>query len=249
MGAHKAKIGVSLAIVLLGALIFSLGYVMGFYGKPRTRAQQVSYTIGAQFGRSLRNQDVKLDPRALARGMRDGLTQEQVALSEEEMQKALSQLNEDRNMEIKKVADKNRSVADDFLSRNRVADGVKTTRSGLQYRILQPGRGASPKDDDVVVVHYRATLVDGKEFDSSFKRNAPVEFPLRGVMPGWTEGLQLMKKGGKAMLYIPPELAYGDRPRQNIPPNSVLIFDVELVDVKPPGSIPNRSPSAPRHSK
>lgn len=202
--------------------------------KPKSLKEQTSYTIGAQFGKSLKSQDLNLDSKALSRGIEDGLKDSKLALSDEEMQSAMMKLNEERQKEMRALAEKNKGESDKFLNKNKEAEGVKVTASGLQYIIKEEGKGASPKGDDIVVVNYRGTLVDGKEFDSSFKRNQPAEFPLKGVIPGWTEGLQLMKKGGKATFFIPPELGYGDRPRQNIPANAILIFDVELLNIKAP---------------
>ncbi len=120
-----------------------------------------------------------------------------------------------------------------FLKDNSTKEGVKTTASGLQYKITKEGEGKSPKATDTVLVHYKGTLLDGKEFDSSYKRNEPIEFPLSGVIPGWTEGLQLLKEGGKATLYIPSKLAYGTRGAGGlIGPNETLIFEVELLKVR-----------------
>jgi len=120
-----------------------------------------------------------------------------------------------------------------FLKENAKKEGVKTTPSGLQYKITKEGTGRSPKATDTVVVHYRGTTIDGKEFDSSYKRNAPAEFPLNGVIKGWTEGLLYLKEGGKATLYIPSDLAYGKRGAgADIGPDETLIFDVELVKIK-----------------
>lgn len=120
-----------------------------------------------------------------------------------------------------------------FLKENATKEGVKTTASGLQYKITKEGEGKSPKATDTVLVHYRGTLLDGKEFDSSFKRNEPIEFPLNGVIPGWTEGLQLLKEGGKATLFIPSRLAYGPRGAGGvIGPDETLIFEVELLKVR-----------------
>lgn len=218
-------------LMLALALLF---VVTGCSRKPKEHKDQVSYTIGAQFGKSLKSQNLDLNTKALANGIVDGYNGgDKVKLTEEEMQAAMMKLSDQRQKEMKAESEKNKAKADEFLAQNKTAEGVQVTASGLQYKILEPGSGPSPKGDDVVVVHYKGTLIDGTEFDSSHKRNAPAEFPLRGVIPGWTEGLQLLKKGGKAIFYVPPELAYGERPRQQIPGNAVLIFDVELVDIKP----------------
>lgn len=213
--------------------IVAVVVVTGCSRKPKTPKDQVSYTIGAQFGKSLKAQDLDLDAKALARGIEDGLKSDKMQLSDDEMQSAMMKLNEDRQKDMRAQAEKNKVEADAFLDRNRVAEGVKVTASGLQYKITDEGKGPSPKGDDIVVVNYKGTLIDGKEFDSSFKRGVPAEFPLKGVIPGWTEGLQLLKRGGKATFYIPPALGYGDRARQNIPANAVLTFEVELLDIKP----------------
>jgi FKBP-type peptidyl-prolyl cis-trans isomerase len=131
---------------------------------------------------------------------------------------------------IKEKAQKNLADGEKFLTENKTKEGVKTTESGLQYKVLEAGEGPSPKAGDTVTVHYRGTFVDGTEFDSSYQRGEPATFPLTGVIPGWTEALQLMKKGSKWMLFIPSELAYGERGAGNrIPPNSTLIFEVELL--------------------
>ena len=208
--------------------------------KPKTHKDQVSYTIGAQFGKSLRSQNLELDAAALARGIEDGLKSDKLKLSDEEMQAAMAKLSQDRQNEMKVEADKNKVKADEFLAKNKTAEGVQITASGLQYKIKEAGTGNPPKAEDIVVVNYKGTLIDGTEFDSSYKRNMPAEFPLKGVIPGWTEGLQMMKKGGKATFFVPPELGYGDRPRQNIPSNAVLIFDVELLDFKSANQAPSK---------
>jgi len=219
-----------LSSALLLAAVF---VVIGCHRKPSSLKDQVSYTIGAQFGKSLKAQDLDLDSSQVSRGIEDGLKGEKFALADDEMQAAMMKLTEKRQKEMRAEAEKNKVLADEFLAKNKSAEGVKVTSSGLQYKVLQEGTGASPKADDMVKVNYKGTLIDGKEFDSSFKRNAPAEFPVKGVIPGWTEGLQMMKKGSKMIFFVPPELAYGDRPRQKIPSNAVLIFEVELVDFKP----------------
>ena len=135
---------------------------------------------------------------------------------------------------LKIMAESAAEKGEKFLKENGAKEGVKTTASGLQYKIEKEGEGKSPKASDTVLVHYKGTLLDGTEFDSSYKRNAPIEFPLNGVIPGWTEGLQLLKEGGKATLYIPSKLAYGSggTPGGPIGPNETLIFVVELLKVK-----------------
>lgn len=129
------------------------------------------------------------------------------------------------------MGDVNRQKGIEFLEQNKKQSGVKVTATGLQYKEIKAGTGKSPKATDVVKVHYRGTFIDGKEFDSSYKRGEPIEFPLSGVIKGWTEGLQLMKVGGKMMFYIPSELAYGENAHPSIGPNQVLIFEVELLDI------------------
>lgn len=132
----------------------------------------------------------------------------------------------------KKIADENKNKAADFWTENAKKEGVEQTRSGLQYLVLEEGNGKSPTATDMVKVHYHGTLLDGSVFDSSVDRGQPISFGLNQVIPGWTEGLQLMKEGGKTRLFIPSELAYGDRAAGTIPPGSLLIFDVELIEVQ-----------------
>ncbi|HWU43703.1 MAG TPA: FKBP-type peptidyl-prolyl cis-trans isomerase, partial [Bdellovibrio sp.] len=148
-----------------------------------------------------------------------------------DMQAAMMKLQEMAMKKQQEQADKNAKSGKDFMDKNKTAAGVKTTASGLQYITEKEGTGASPKKEDVVKVHYKGTLMNGEQFDSSYDRGQPAEFPVGGVIPGWTEALQLMKVGGKAKLFIPPELAYGPQGRPGIPPNSVLIFEVELMDI------------------
>jgi FKBP-type peptidyl-prolyl cis-trans isomerase len=131
---------------------------------------------------------------------------------------------------------KSKKEGEDFLAANKSKEGVKTTASGLQYKVLKEGKGPKPKSTDTVKVHYRGTLLDGTEFDSSYKRGEPVEFPLDQVIKGWTEGLQLMPAGSKYQFWIPANLAYGEPGNRGIPPNSTLIFEVELLEIVPPGA-------------
>ena len=201
--------------------------------KPKTHKDQVSYTIGAQFGKSLKAQNLDLDTDALARGISEGYSGNRPRMSEDEMQKTMMKMSDDRQQVVRNEAANNQKVGQAFLAQNKSVPGVKATASGLQYKIISPGTGPMPKIEDSVVIHFKGSLTSGAEFDSSYKRNEPAQFPLRGVIRGWAEGLQLLRKGGKATFYIPPELGYGDSPRENIPAGSVLVFDVELLDVKP----------------
>lgn len=191
-----------------------------------------SYAIGYQFAKNLKTQDVDVDTAALALAVEDVIAGKDPRVSEEDMQKAMQAMYEERQEKMIKDASENKEKGKNFLEENKDKEGVKTTDSGLQYRVVEAGSGASPKSSDTVVVHYRGTLIDGSEFDSSYSRNTPAEFPVGAVIPGWTEALQLMKKGAKYELFIPSELAYGERGRPGIPPNSVLIFEVELLEIK-----------------
>lgn len=201
--------------------------------KITTDKDKLSYTIGVQFGKNLKNQKIDLDGAAVGKAIADVMADKKPVMTEEEMQKAMMKMNEERQKDMAKEAGENLKKSQAFLEENKKKDGVKETKSGLQYKILEEGKGANPKESDTVVVNYKGVeVITNGEFDSSYKRNRPEEFPLKGVIPGWTEGLQLLKKGGKAQLYIPPNLAYGDHPRPGIPANAALVFDVELVDVK-----------------
>jgi FKBP-type peptidyl-prolyl cis-trans isomerase len=230
MKGQSLRVYIILAVV---ALLVPLLYFGFFSRKPKTQKDQASYAIGVQFGKSLRAQKLDLDAKAVGRGFQDSLLDEKLALTEDELQTAMKNLSEERQKEGQIQAEKNKVESEAFMAKNKDAEGIKVLPSGLQYKVLQEGQGASPKGDDIVMVNFKGTLIDGKEFDSSYRRKTPAEFPVKGVIPGWTEGLMTMKKGGKAIFYVPPELGYGDRSRNNIPANATLIFEVELVDVKP----------------
>jgi FKBP-type peptidyl-prolyl cis-trans isomerase len=178
--------------------------------------------------------ETDLDAEVLSAAIRDALSGKESRLTDEEMLAAVASLQERTvaamQASIKEKAQKNLAEGEKFLAENKTKEGIKTTDSGLQYKVLEEGEGPSPKAGDTVTVHYRGTLVDGTEFDSSYQRGEPATFPLTGVIPGWTEALQLMKKGSKWVLFIPSELAYGERGAGNrIPPNSTLIFEVEMI--------------------
>ncbi len=198
----------------------------------KTDMQKASYAIGQQIAAGIKRQGVDVDVETLKTSLVDGLNGKESALTPQEMQKAMLSLQSQMQEKQKALATKNKKAGEDFLKANKSKKGVKTTKSGLQYTITKEGSGKSPKPTDTVKVHYKGSLIDGTEFDSSYKRNAPAEFPLNGVIPGWTEGIPLMKTGGKATLFVPSALAYGEAGRPGIPPNSVLVFDVELLEIK-----------------
>ncbi len=203
-----------------------------------TENQKVSYSLGLVLGEKLKLDLEEMDLDAFQQGIKaiyDGSTplmdSQQVG---ETMQAFQMKKMEEQRQEMAKLAQANLDEGQEFLAENAKKSGVKTTESGLQYEETQAGTGKQPTVADTVKVHYRGTLIDGTEFDSSYARNEPVSFPLNGVIPGWTEGLQLMKEGGKAKLAIPAELAYGPGGMGNaIGPNSALLFDVELLEVNP----------------
>jgi FKBP-type peptidyl-prolyl cis-trans isomerase FklB len=191
-------------------------------------AARMQYALGYQLGRDLAA--VEPRPQDMLKGLEDGRTGGKAKLSEEEMSAALASLQkkvgEQRAKEQAVASEKAAVAGKAYLAANAKKPGVTTTASGLQYQILTAGTGKTPVASDTVTVHYKGTLVDGTEFDSSYKRGQPASFPVSGVIPGWTEALQLMKVGSKAQLVIPPELAYGS----NGPlANQVLLFDVELL--------------------
>jgi FKBP-type peptidyl-prolyl cis-trans isomerase FklB len=165
--------------------------------------------------------------------MSDGKTLMTDQEYKETMTNFRTEMTQKKTAQMKEAGDRNKKEGEKFIADNKKKEGVITTASGLQYKIITKGTGASPKATDTVSVHYKGTLIDGKEFDSSYRRGQPASFPVNGVIKGWTEALQLMKEGSKWQLFIPSELAYGDRGAgRDIGPNSTLIFDVELISIK-----------------
>ncbi len=202
----------------------------------QSEQQKTSYSLGYNIGRDFSQKNLDIDPDVLMRGMKDALAGNTTALSEDEMRQAMMNLQKQmiaqQQQQVKQLADANEQAGKAFLAENRQKEGVKTTMSGLQYKIITKGTGKKPGRDDKVTVNYRGRLLDGTEFDSSYKRNKPATFPVGGVIPGWTEGLQLMKEGAKWQLFIPAKLAYGEKGAgPMIGPNATLIFDVELISV------------------
>ncbi|MFZ0978964.1 MAG: FKBP-type peptidyl-prolyl cis-trans isomerase [Candidatus Acidiferrales bacterium] len=213
-----------------------------------TDKQKQSYALGMNVARGISRQGADVDAAAMARGLRDTLSGAKPLLTDDEAEAALKQLEDvvkaKQDAELQKMGEANMKEGQEFLAANKTKDGVVTLPSGLQYKIITPGTGPKPTADDTVVCNYSGTLLDGKEFDSSYKRGQPAEFPLKGVIKGWTEALQLMPVGSKWQLFIPSDLAYGPQGRGPIPPNSTLIFQVELLSIK--GSTGGANPGAPK---
>jgi FKBP-type peptidyl-prolyl cis-trans isomerase FklB len=201
--------------------------------------QQVSYSLGLSMGRNMKSQSIDLDPDLVARGIRDGMGGGRPLMTDQQIQQAMQAFqrqmaNRQAGGASKAVAEKNQKEGDAFLAANKKKQGVTTLPSGLQYRVIKDGAGPSPKATDTVTTHYKGTLIDGTEFDSSYKHGGPASFPVNGVIPGWTEALQRMKVGSHWQLFVPAELAYGANPRPGGPigPNATLIFEVELLGIK-----------------
>lgn len=193
---------------------------------------KAGYAIGQQIGQSFKMQNVNPNLDAVVAGMKDALKGEKGKLTPEETQQALMKLREQSMAKMEEDAKSNKEKGDKYLADNKGKEGVKVTTSGLQYQIITEGKGPTPKDDSIVKVHYKGTLIDGTEFDSSYTRGEPAEFPVNGVIKGWTEALKLMTPGSKYKLHIPSDLAYGPMGRPpTILPNSVLLFDVELLEI------------------
>ncbi|MEW6720454.1 MAG: FKBP-type peptidyl-prolyl cis-trans isomerase [Thermodesulfobacteriota bacterium] len=204
---------------------------------PKTEKERIGYSLGMDIGNTLRKQSVEVDADSLARGFKDSYSGGKTLLTEEESRKEIQNLQqklaERQAAAMRQQAEKNKADGEKFLAENRKKEGVKTLPSGLQYKVLKEGTGKSPKASDSVTTHYRGTLIDGTEFDSSYKRGEPATFPVSGVIAGWTEALQLMKEGSKWQLFLPPNLAYGERGAgRDIGPNATLVFEVELISVK-----------------
>lgn len=198
---------------------------------------RTSYSVGYQVGGDFKRQGMEINPEILVRGIQDALKDAQPAMTEEEMRQTLVDLQKRvtaAQEESKRLqSERNLIEGDKFLAANAKKKGVTTLPSGLQYQIVTKGEGNPPKVTETVTVHYRGTLIDGTEFDSSYSRDQPATFALNRVIKGWTEGLQLMKPGAKYKLFIPPDLAYGERGAgSKIGANSTLIFEVELLSVE-----------------
>ncbi|HRO67846.1 MAG TPA: FKBP-type peptidyl-prolyl cis-trans isomerase [Pseudobdellovibrionaceae bacterium] len=198
--------------------------------KLDTDVRKASYAIGQQIGGNLKAQSIEFDPEVIAMSLKD-VQKGESKLDKDGLQQAMMKLQEMAMQKQQEEAQTNLQKSTAWLEQNKNQPNVKTTASGLQYIVEKEGSGTSPTDNDTVKCHYKGTLITGEQFDSSYDRGQPAEFPVKGVIPGWTEALKMMKPGSKVKLFIPPNLAYGAQGRPGIPANSALIFDVELIEI------------------
>ena len=229
-------------IFLAVLALTSTGFAQGTT-ELKSENDKVSYSIGLDIGSTFKKQKMDINLEILTAGMKDGVSGKTPLLNEAQVKETMAAFSksmvEKQAAEAKEASAKNAAAGEKFLAENKTKEGVKTTASGLQYKVMKEGTGASPKETDMVVVNYKGTLINGTEFDSSYKRNEPATFPVNRVIKGWTEALLLMKPGAKYQIFVPASLGYGERGAgQDIGPNETLIFDVELVSVKPPEAAP-----------
>ncbi|MFA5807015.1 MAG: FKBP-type peptidyl-prolyl cis-trans isomerase [bacterium] len=226
-----------LAMAMCAAVALSGAAFAADAPELKTDKEKLSYSIGMDIGGNLKRQSVEVDPDLLAKGVKDSYGGGKTILPEDEARKTITDFQKTLMAKqaetMHKLAEKNKGEGEKFLAENGKKEGVKTLPSGLQYKEITPGKGKSPKTTDTVTTHYKGTLIDGTEFDSSYKRGQPATFQVSGVIPGWTEALQLMKEGAKWQLFVPSNLAYGEKGAgREIGPNATLIFEVELISVK-----------------
>jgi FKBP-type peptidyl-prolyl cis-trans isomerase len=218
----------------------------------KTQKEKASYAIGMNIGKNLKRDSVEVDPAVLYRALKDAYVGNNLLLTDEEAKAALTALQAEvrakEDAKLKAAAVENKKTGEAFLAANKTKEGVVTLPSGLQYKIIKEGTGPKPTAEDTVLCHYRGTLVDNTEFDSSYKRGEPLKIPVGGVIKGWTEAIQLMPVGSKWQLYIPSDLAYGERgaPGSPIGPNSALVFDVELISIEPKAAPKEQPKEAPK---
>jgi FKBP-type peptidyl-prolyl cis-trans isomerase FklB len=213
-----------------------------------SQKKKVSYAIGLDIGKNFKARSMDIDLDVLFQGLKDAQKTGEPLLKDDEIQKVMTQFQQDMmkaEQEKRQAAGQgNKAKEEAFLKENAQKPGIKVTSSGLQYKVITQGTGPLPKESDTVKVHYRGNLLDGTEFDSSYKRNEPAVFPLKGVIKGWTEALQLMKVGSKYQIFLPSSLAYGENGAgQVIGPNATLIFEVELLGIEKPAPEPKAEPT------
>ncbi|MDY0375200.1 MAG: FKBP-type peptidyl-prolyl cis-trans isomerase [Desulfobacterium sp.] len=225
----------TLGIAAGAALLFFAGSALCADATLKTEDQKISYALGATIGNNIK-QDYSVDQDAFFKGFASSTAGEKL-MTDQEIQESMAafqqQMQEVQMAKMKAAAEKNKIDGDIFLAENQKKDGVVTLESGLQYKVMKKGEGKKPVSSDTVECHYRGTTIDGQEFDSSYQRGTPASFPVTGVIKGWTEALQLMNVGSKWMLYIPSDLAYGERGAgRAIDPGSALIFEIELLGIQ-----------------
>ena len=227
------------AFALAGlALLLTFALVAAQDKSPlKSQQDKVSYSIGLRIGRNFKRQGIEIAPDALIRGVRDAMEGNTTLLSDEEIRTVMFAFQmEQRGKQQERsqqIGEKNKREGEAFLAKNRQKPGVTTAASGLQYKVITEGTGKSPSVNDSVIAHYKGTLIDGTVFDNSYDRGEPARLAVSGVIPGWTEALQMMKVGAKWMLWIPAQLAYGERGAgQHIGPNTALIFEIELIAIE-----------------
>lgn len=203
----------------------------------KTQKDKMSYSIGAEAGKNFKRLGVEVDTDLLVKGLRDALSGEKLLMTDEELRGTVTayqaEVRQKQAQAAQLAAENNKKAGDAFLAENTTKEGIVTLPSGLQYKILKAGDGKMPTAADTVECHYRGTLINGTEFDSSYRRGQPATFKVTGVIPGWREALKLMSVGSKWQLFIPPQLAYGERGTgRDIGPNATLIFEVELLAIK-----------------
>lgn len=224
-------------ILVFSSFLLSCDKIKAWVSKPvalETEEDKLSYLLGYVLTENTKTIESDLQSPAFMAGIKDSLAGRPPSLEKEKFAKIHNQLQQKSHLKKQQQeGEKQNMEGQKFLETNKQKEGVEVTASGLQYEVLTEGKGKKPTAEDTVEVHYRGTLLNGTEFDSSYKRKESISFPLNGVIKGWTEGLQLMKEGAKYKFYIPSELAYGERGAgQNIPPHATLIFEVELLKVK-----------------
>lgn len=223
---------ISNKLITLSALAFTFGSVQA--ASLSTTEQKASYAIGVDLANNLQNQGIEIQVDSFLLGLEDSLKKNELKLTNEQMAESLdafrASLEAKQQAEKQALAEQNKKEGDAFLTKNKLKPGIKSLDSGLQYRIIEEGKGAHPNEEDTIIAHYKGTLLDGTEFDSSYKRNAPIEFKMDNVILGWQEALKLMKPGSKWEIFVPSELGYGLRGAGNvIGPNQTLIFEIHFI--------------------
>jgi FKBP-type peptidyl-prolyl cis-trans isomerase FklB len=224
-------------ITVLGLVLLASYAYAGENIELKDQKDKVSYSIGMNIGNNLKKQSIEVSPDILLQGIKDALSGGKTLMTEKEVNETMMNFQKEvmakQQARMKELAEKNKKEGEAFLAENKKKEGVITLPSGLQYKVIKEGDGKIPTINDTVTVNYRGTLIDGKEFDSSYTRGQPVTFPVKGVIPGFSEALQLMKVGSKWQLFIPSNLAYGERGAgEEIGPGATLIFELELVSIK-----------------